>query len=246
MSVGSTILVGTTSIPYTVRFSPRAQSKQIIVTPAGVEVVVPDGTPSEGSEGVAEFLQRKRRWIYKSLKEVETRSASESAQQYASGAKVQYRGRWLMLDIVPGPTSKVRIALRSKFRIEVPEGLALAERPSVVAEALQQWMRARAHRDMEAFTRRHSQRLGVTPKAARLSDSKHAWGTCGLDDIVRVHWRLIQAPKIALEYVTAHEIAHLVHRNHSPEFWQTLSLTMPNWQEAKAILERWEGEPRAV
>lgn len=80
----------------------------------------------------------------------------------------------------------------------------------------------------------------------RLSEQKHAWGTCGKDGVLRVHWRLVQAPAAAMEYVVAHEVAHLAHRNHSSEFWAVLAHTMPDWAERKAMLERWEAEHRAV
>ena len=64
--------------------------------------------------------------------------------------------------------------------------------------------------------------------------------------MVRVHWRLVQAPAGALEYVVAHEVAHLVCRNHSAEFWGVLGRTLPDWLERKAMLERWESEHRAL
>jgi len=49
-----------------------------------------------------------------------------------------------------------------------------------------------------------------------------------------------------MEYVAAHEVVHLVHRNHSPDFWRLLATTMPDWSERKKMLERWEGDHRAV
>jgi len=49
-----------------------------------------------------------------------------------------------------------------------------------------------------------------------------------------------------MEYVVAHEVAHLVHRHHGPEFWRLLSQAMPDWGDRKVMLERWEGEHRAV
>ena len=58
--------------------------------------------------------------------------------------------------------------------------------------------------------------------------------------------KVILAPAAAMEYVVAHEVAHLVHRHHSPEFWVTLARALPDWEERKAMLERWEGEHRAV
>ena len=64
--------------------------------------------------------------------------------------------------------------------------------------------------------------------------------------VIRVHWRLIQAPAAAMEYVVAHEVVHLMHRNHGPEFWDSLSRTMPDWPERKAMLDEWEADHRAV
>ena len=79
-----------------------------------------------------------------------------------------------------------------------------------------------------------------------MSESRRSWGTCGKDRIVRVHWGLIQAPAAAMEYVVAHEVVHLIHRNHSPEFWQMVGQTLPDWAERKVMLERWEEEHRVV
>ena len=56
----------------------------------------------------------------------------------------------------------------------------------------------------------------------------------------------LQAPKVAMEYVVVHELAHLRHRNHSPAVWRKLAETKPGWPEAKELLERWEGAHRAV
>ena len=79
-----------------------------------------------------------------------------------------------------------------------------------------------------------------------MSESKSRWGSLGRDGVVRVHWRLVQAPVAALEYVVAHEVAHLVRRHHGPEFWAALGRTLPDWPERKAMLEAWEQDHRAV
>ena len=88
--------------------------------------------------------------------------------------------------------------------------------------------------------------LRVEAEGYRLSEARSRWGSCGRDSVVRVHWRLVQAPRVAMEYVVAHELVHLLHRNHSPVFWTTLAETMPTWAEAKRLLERWEVGHRAV
>ena len=242
----NSLMIGKTRIEYEVRFSPRARRQRIVVTPGKVEVIAPEGTPLKGLDSVHSFVASRKRWLYDSVKEVEKKQAKLQLQQYASGAKIQYRGRWLMQDVQPADIDQVRVDYRSKFHISVPRSITEGDRPAAIREALESWLKDKAGSDLQAFTRRHAKRLGVTPAGARLSDSKHSWGTCGKDDIIRVHWRLVQAPKVAFEYVVAHEVAHLVHRNHSPEFWQTLARTMPGWEEAKALLEGWEVEHRAV
>ena len=240
------LTIGNTDIPYEVRYSDRARLKRIVVTPEGVEVVAPKGAAIEGDDGVTAFVHTKRRWMFDAVREIAARQGKLLTQHYASGAKLQYRGRWLMLDVESKPIDAVSVRCRSKFQVEVPEDLKGTAKLKMVHTGLDDWLRARARRDLRSFSRKYAALSGVTPKGARLSDAKHAWGTCGKDGIIRVHWRLIQAPKVAMEYVVAHELTHLTHRNHSPAFWKMLSQTMPNWPEAKAQLERWEGQHRAV
>ena len=99
---------------------------------------------------------------------------------------------------------------------------------------------------MRRFGRRHEAGLGVQAKGFRLSDSESRWGSLSAGGVVRVHWRLVQAPAAALDYVVAHELAHLLHRHHGPDFWAALAQTLPDWPERKAMLEAWERDHRAV
>jgi hypothetical protein len=64
------------------------------------------------------------------------------------------------------------------------------------------------------------------------------WGSCGKDGSIRINRRLIFAPKPVLEYVVAHELAHLIERNHSPKFWQTVASVLPEYERPKAWLDR--------
>ncbi|MBV8049186.1 MAG: M48 family metallopeptidase [Paludibacterium sp.] len=92
---------------------------------------------------------------------------------------------------------------------------------------------------------RHWRRLA--PLAARepgqllLSSARTRWGSCHRDGRIRLNWRLIQAPPAILDYVIAHELAHLLHMNHSVAFWQETARLYPDWRIARAWLRR-EGE----
>ena len=151
-----------------------------------------------------------------------------------------------MLDVQPGPLAQVEITCRSKFHVVVPAALVGLERLEAIRAAFDGWLRGRAERDLNRFGRHHEANLGIQATAHRLSDAKSRWGSCGRDGVVRVHWCLIQAPRAAMEYVVAHELVHLLHRNHSPAFWRTLAGTMPDWAEAKQLLQQWEEGHRAV
>jgi len=240
------LTVGNTDIPYEVRFSSKAARKRIVITPDRVQVVAPAGTPWDGSSGVLAYVKGKRRWVFDSVREIEEKHRKLLTQRYASGAKLQYRGRWLMLDVRPGPVEQVEIGCRSKFQVVVPGNLEGIDRLKAIRAAFDDWLRARAARDLNRFGRHHEVGLGLKAAAYRLSRARSRWGSCGRDGTIRVHWRLVQAPKRAMEYVVAHEVSHLVHRNHSPAFWNTLAETLPDWPEAKELLERWEGAHRAV
>ncbi len=240
------LTVGGTDIPYEVRFSSRAVRKRIVVAPDGVVVVAPQGTPWEGSNGLHSFLEAKRRWVFNSVREIEQKHRRLLPQRYDSGAKLQYRGRWLMLDVRREEVEQVEIACRSKFHVVVPEELLGMKRLEAVRSAFDDWLRGRAKKDLMRFGRHHEGNLGIEATAYRLSNARTRWGSCSSDGVIRVNWRLIQAPRVVMEYVVAHELAHLRHMNHSPAFWRTLGQTMPNWAEARRLLKQWEEGHRAV
>ena len=151
-----------------------------------------------------------------------------------------------MLDVRPEQVGHVGITCRSKFHVVVPADLAGMKRLEAIREAFDSWLHGRAERDLRRFRRHHEAKLRVEAKGYRLSQARSRWGSCGRDGVVRVHWRLIQAPRKAMEYVVAHELVHLLHRNHSPAFWSKLAETMSDWTEAKELLARWEEAHQAV
>ncbi len=240
------LTIGATEIAYRVRYSERAKRKRLVVTPQGVTAVVPLGTPIDGAGGVVAFMNTKRRWLFDAVRELRDKHAKLLQQRYGSGAKLQYRGRWLMLDVRSADVERVQIACRSKFHVSAPAALEGVERLEAIRAAFDAWLRERALGDVGRLARRHAKRLGVSVPAVRLTDSKARWGSCGKDGTVRVHWRLVQAPLAAFEYVVAHEVAHGLERHHGEAFWAVLGSTLPEWREGKALLERWEVEHRAV
>ena len=101
---------------------------------------------------------------------------------------------------------------------------------------LSNWLAQQAHADLEARVRFHAQRIGVKPKKIVVRDQSTRWGSCSTTRVLSFSWRLILAPPKVLDYVAAHEVAHLAQMNHGPKFWALVKKTMPGMEEARAWL----------
>jgi predicted metal-dependent hydrolase len=235
-----TLPVGKSEVTYVVRFSEKATRNRLSVRSDGtVEAVAPRGASTAGIES---FVAGKRKWLIQKLEAVRARRVLAQPQRYESGAKLLYRGRRLMLKVERAKVSQVEIECRGRFYVRVPHRWSAARREAEIAAAFDAWLRERCGADVKRLARRYADALGVELKSARIGDQKGMWGTCGRNGVVRINWRLIQAPVAALEYVVTHEVCHLRHRSHDPKFWQTLTAVMPDWQTRKALLEHWESE----
>ncbi|MEL7543611.1 MAG: M48 family metallopeptidase, partial [Pseudomonadota bacterium] len=82
----------------------------------------------------------------------------------------------------------------------------------------------------------HAARLGLTPKRITVRDQSSRWGSCSTTGALSFSWRLVLAPPNVLDYVAAHEVAHLREMNHSHRFWNLVRQTMPEMDAAKAWL----------
>jgi predicted metal-dependent hydrolase len=101
---------------------------------------------------------------------------------------------------------------------------------------LRAWLYAQAKRDLDRRVSFHAARLNLKPKRLALRDQASRWGSCSSRGVLSFSWRLILAPAAVLDYVAAHEVAHLAEMNHGPRFWALVRRTMPEMDKAKAWL----------
>lgn len=81
-------------------------------------------------------------------------------------------------------------------------------------------------------------RLGLACPPVRLSSARTRWGSCSAVSGIRLHWRLVHLPPSLSDYVVAHEVAHLVHMDHSARFWAVVGALYPQWRSARAALRQ--------
>ncbi len=212
------ILVGG-DIPVTLRRSARARRMTLRVARAGGEVVLTLPSRTSLSDGRA-FAESRAEWLRR------TRAEMPALQLAEHGALLPVEGR--LRRITPAGTRRVELT---------DEGLLVPQaRPAgVVVEA---WLKHLAQARLVAACDRHAAALGRGFRALALRDTRSRWGSCTHDGRLMFSWRLAMAPPEVLDYVAAHEVAHLAHMDHSPAFWAATGRLMPDYARHRAWLRR--------
>ncbi len=210
-----------------VRRRPTARRFTLRVSHATGEVVLT--LPPRGDFMAAlRFAEEHGAWIATRVRNVPRRI------EFRTGAKVPYRSvphrivRW----------SGVRgIAIATKDDDGNPV-LAVSCEPVHVPRRVADFLKKQAHRDLERAVLRHTEALGMPAKKITVRDTKSRWGSCTAAGRLNFSWRLIMAPPFVLDYLAAHEVAHLKDMNHSEKFWRSVQALCPRTEEAERWLKR--------
>jgi predicted metal-dependent hydrolase len=115
--------------------------------------------------------------------------------------------------------------------------LCVAGEAAHIGRRVGDFLKREARRDLDVAIRRHAQALGVSVKRISVRDQSSRWGSCSNSGVLSFSWRLILAPPFVLDYLAAHEVAHLLELNHSPRFWRIVRRVYPDADRAKAWLD---------
>lgn len=173
------------------------------------------------------FFQKKKFWIYQKLAEKRIFEDSYPKKEYVNGEGFPYLGRTFRLALVD---SKVPLRLyRGQFEISrhnVKNG----------REIFIAWYRSHAQRIIEERVKRYKDRFEEIPNSVRVIDLKYRWGSCSSKKTLNFHWKIILAPMTIVDYVVVHEMAHLIEKNHTPEFWELVGTVLPDYEQRKEWL----------
>jgi predicted metal-dependent hydrolase len=109
-----------------------------------------------------------------------------------------------------------------------------------------EWLKREARRDLERAVARHAEAIGKKPAMIRIGDAKSRWGSCSAQRVLTFTWRLVLAPRYVLDYLAAHETAHLAQMNHGPKFWALVDRLDPDHRRASTWLATYGGELGAI
>jgi hypothetical protein len=217
------ILLAGREIAYTLRRAKR-RTLGLLVDGRGLRVGVPLRATLAQVEA---FIQEHGAWVLKKLEESRLRELERRLPLH-DGAPMPVLGEDWLIRIEPGSNR----AKRGERHVVL--GLKPGADPSPVLE------RALRRRALEVFGERlthYGARLGQPLPALTLSSARTRWGSCSRLSGIRLNWRLIHLPLALVDYVVAHELAHLEEMNHSPRFWAVVASLYPAWKSARAELK---------
>lgn len=155
------------------------------------------------------FARQKRGWLAERL------AARPPATLFQPGGVVDLHGVTHVLEAVPG-AGAARLATTPDGRPAIRSG----GEGEAYARRVENLIRREARRLLEARTRAHEQALGLKPSTVSIMDARSRWGSCSPHSrAIRYSWRVAMAPPEVLDYLAAHEVAHLVHADHSAAYW---------------------------
>ena len=200
---------------YTLRI--QAATREVILT------MPPRGTLKEARE----FAQKHGGWIAARLGRL------PEAVRFAHGIVVPLRG-------VPHRIIHRRDARGIVWTETDSDGerlLCVAGGAPHINRRINDFLRRQAKRELEAASFRHAGELGVSIARIAVRDQASRWGSCSTTGVLSYSWRLILAPGFVLNYLAAHEVAHLVEMNHSVRFWRLVRRLCPDHERAKVWLD---------
>jgi predicted metal-dependent hydrolase len=180
-------------------------------------------------------LAEKQRWIRAKLQEwqaLRERRRAAPRIRWCDGGELPYLGETLTMRL-SGAGSGATESIGGELRLP----LCASSGEEAVRVAVEDWMKAQARRLLGERVDTLSQRGGVRPLGWRLSSARTRWGSCNEDGRIMLNWRLLFYPGDVIDYVVAHELAHLAELNHSPRFWREVGRLLPGFETARAKIK---------
>ncbi len=225
----------------------RRRSIGFIVGLDGLSVNAPKWV---GVGDIETALREKAGWILRKLGEQQERQQRLHAAKvdWRDGTSIPFLGEAVIVVLDPrttgavlntdaAATTAVQGQLAGVPRLTLHIGLPHTASAEQIRDAVQSWLQRQAKRVFEERCRHFTQQLGVRYTRLSLSSAQTRWGSATADGTIRLNWRLIHFAMPTIDYVVAHELAHLREMNHSPRFWDVVRSVVPDYEQARGTLK---------
>ncbi len=223
------LAIGVEPIHYTLRRA-RRRSIGFTIDDRGLTVAAPRWVSLTEIEAA---IAEKQLWIRRKLAEWRQWQSRQPLQRvhFGDGGSLLLLGRPVTLRLRPAAecTGLADDAAGAEFHLALPPLAGETQ----VRDAVLAWLKAEARRVLGGRLQLLAARQAVQPRSWSLSSARSQWGACTHDGHIRLNWRLVHFSLPVIDYVVAHELAHLQEMNHSPRFWQTVGRLLPGFETAR-------------
>ena len=195
-----------------------------------IHLTVPEAATDDYIERV---IANKEEWIESQLKHFNENYEKPKEKEMVSGESFRYLGKSYRLKIVQSNKEYVRL-YRGYIEIYVKD----KNNTNKKKELLKKWYQEKAKKKFAELVHEYEQIVKEEVNNIRVITMQTRWGSCNVErKNINLNLELIKKPRYCIEYVILHELAHLKYPNHSKQFWDYMSVHMPNWEWRKNKLE---------
>jgi predicted metal-dependent hydrolase len=218
----------------------RRSSIGFVVSAEGLRVNAPRWVSLQNIDSA---VQAKSGWILRKLQEQRDRARRvESARiEWRDGTSLPFLGETVILVLDPRVAGAVlntdAQALPGVPRLVLHVGLPQAAEPEQIRDIVQSWLQRQALRIFTDRCSHFAATLGVKMRRLSLSAAQTRWGSASADGSIRLNWRLVHFGLEVIDYVVAHELAHLREMNHSAAFWDVVRSVVPDYEKMRNTLK---------
>jgi predicted metal-dependent hydrolase len=174
-------------------------------------------------EEIATILKAKEYQIHRNLAEWLQLNERHVTREYVNGQSFLYLGRNYRLKLVDDKLGELKFS-KGYFLLSKDE-LSNAEQYFI------DFYRNKLKEKIKSLIIRYKEQLGVSPNDIKVMELKNRWASCSAKGNINFHWKCAMAPMDVLQYIIVHELAHLIHLNHTKEFWNEVDKVLPKYEE---------------
>ena len=211
---------------YVIKYSNRKTLNITVERDRKIIVRAPENLSLEKIESIVES---KKQWLREKLNHAQKYPAIPETKEFISGETLMYLGKNYQLLVVDEAIEGIEF--NQRFRISKAN-------QTKANELFKKWYLKQALNKIEPLAKDYAKSLGVEYNGCKTSEMKYRWGSCTPNNNIIFNWRIIKAPMFVVNYLVAHELVHLIESNHTPEFWNIVSIQVPAYQKAKDWLKK--------
>jgi predicted metal-dependent hydrolase len=220
------VAVADRTLPLLVRENARSRRMTLRIEPGGRSLTL-SIPPGLHVTEVERFLERQQGWLLTRL------ARFPRADNILDGGTLTLRGVEHRIRRSGQPRGLTRAIQENGQAI-----LEIGGAPEHLKRRIRDFLKREAKRDLDAAVARHTATLGCKAKSVTLKDTRSRWGSCSAEGALSFSWRIVMAPPEIIDYLAAHEVAHLKEMNHGPRFWALCEKLCPHTETSKRWLKK--------